>query len=349
MLSDRPARTCSFVSLVLTCLAAPRASAIESNLEEPPPDLHAAQVSTGDRQLDLRKRDVVIFSTELPVPARERIAILDAKGAAILTLVDAERPAGRFTDAWDGRGAQGRRLRDGLYTWIATLSAGRDVVTIDRSGEVDGGAEVKAHPDYEKFDPFHNVPLRFDHTFDQPGEIGLVFSQSTYTRGLSCDPPSFCRWIDEFQPAGAFSYEWAGVDDTGALRDDIHAIYVISRRDKLSRNAIVLFGGKPKVSNVTVSPAYYRPELGRQSVAFALETFEEEPVSAEVTLVNQESRSVLRTIRLGEVAPGTVTTHWDGRANDGQRVAPGQYTVTVTITDQLGHRSIGQILTLVDY
>ncbi|KAA0255547.1 hypothetical protein FBQ97_00200 [Acidobacteria bacterium ACD] len=327
-------------------LGAPRSSPADL---APGKGLDGARVEASSRQLDLRAGQTVSFETELPVPARERITIRDAEGVPVLTLADADRRVGRHSDVWDGRGPGGRRLRDGLYTWIATFSADRKVVTIDATGDVDGGTEVKAHPDYERFDPFRNVPLRFEHAFDEPCEIRLVFSPSTYTRGLSCHPPSFCRRIDEFQPAGAFAYEWAGVDDTGALREDVHAIYVVCERDRLSRNAIVLYGGKPRVRGVSVSPSYYKPELGEQSLTFSLETYAGEPAAAEVTFTNQESRSALRRLRLGEIAPGPVTAHWNGRGDNGERVAPGPYTVTVTVSDRLGHRATGQILTIVDY
>lgn len=315
----------------------------------PLPGLEGARVTASARQLDLRTRAGLTFVTDLPVPARERITILDAGGVSVFTLVDLERPAGRYSDAWDGRGQRGQRLRDGLYTWVATFSSGGEVLTIDLSADTDGGAEVKAHPDYDRFDPFRNVPLRFQHTFDEPCEIGLVFSPSTYARDLSCDVPNFCRWIEEFQPAGPFVYEWAGVDDTGALREDIHAIYVVCKRDQLSRNAIVLYGGRPRVQGVSVSPSYYRPELGEQQLTFSLDTYGGERVAAEVAFTNQQSRSALRTLRLGEVASGTVTARWNGRGDNGERVAPGSYTVSVTVSDALGHRAGAQILTVVDY
>ena len=65
--------------------------------------------------------------------------------------------------------------------------------------------------------------------------------------------------------------------------------------------------------------------------------------------MNLESRSILRTIRVGEVAPGSVTVRWDGRGENGSLVAPGRYLIAVVVTDSLGQSSRGETLARVDY
>ena len=100
---------------------------------------------------------------------------------------------------------------------------------------------------------------------------------------------------------------------------------------------------------VKMSPSFFRPDLGTQEVSFTLKTFRRERVSATISFTNQESLSVLRTLRLENVAPGLVKAAWDGRSENAALVSPGNYTVTVWATDSLGQRASGEILTRVDY
>ncbi len=307
-------------------------------------------VEASSRELDLQAGEPVKLTTLLSVSARETIVIKDLNDVVVRRLVDRCRDPGSYEDAWDGRSDIGARLQDGQYRWVATLEDGLSSITIDRSHELDGDSEVKSHPEYPNWSPFDNVPLSFSHTFDRPGEIVLVFSRDTYYVTLKCDPPKFfCRFLDGYQPSGDFSYEWAGVDDSGAFRPDIHAVFVISHHEQLSANAIVVHHGAPRISAVTVSPSAYLPFVGRQEVAFNISSFPRERLSAILTFVNQETRSALRRIELRDVAPGRVTATWDGRGDNGMQVAPGPYTVTVTATDSLGQVARGEILTRVEY
>ncbi|MBI5440093.1 MAG: hypothetical protein HY900_02660 [Deltaproteobacteria bacterium] len=309
-----------------------------------------ASVSASGRQLDVGSEQSLVLTSILPLPARETLVLKDADGRIARTLVDAQRSPGTYRDSWDGAGDDGKRLRDGQYRWVATFEDGEHARTIDWSAEKDGDAEVKSHPEYPKWDPFDSVPLKFTHSFDRPGEIVLVFSRETYYVHLTCEAPKFfCRFLDGFRPAGEFTYEWAGVDDTGTYRDDMRGIFVISHHEELSRNGVVVHGGRPAVTTVRVQPALYRPGLGSQNMTFALRTYRGERVSAVVTFTNVESHSVLRTIRVGDAAPGTVTVAWDGRGENGSLVAPGSYLIAVVATDSLGQSSRGEILARVEY
>jgi flagellar hook assembly protein FlgD len=315
-----------------------------------PSDSGSFDVTASGRQLNIGAGETLMLTTAMAAPATEVIVIKDMSGAVVRKLLEKKRPAGRHRDAWDGKGEGGRRLPDGQYRWVATFDGGRQRATIDHSGKLDGDVESKSHPEYGPWNPFDNVPLRFSHTFEKPGEILLIFSQATHRVSPSCDPPTyFCRQMDGFQPAGEFTYEWAGVDDTGAFRPDIHAISVISNHENLAKNAIVVYGSRPTVTGVAVSPTYFRPDLGVQEVSFSLRTYRNEHVSATVSFTNQESRSVLRTLRLADVAPGLMKASWDGRSDATTLVAPGGYTVTVWVTDSLGQRARGEILTRADY
>jgi hypothetical protein len=176
----------------------------------------------------------------------------------------------------------------------------------------------------------------------------LVFSPVTFPIYPRCDPPQFCRWLDGFEPAGPFTYAWAGVDESGALRSEVRAVLVISSHEKLAKNGIVVHGGRPEISGLAVSPSYYRPDAGPQELGFSLSSLENDPVSVVITWKNQESLSVLRSLRISDVKPGRVRATWDGRADNGAPVAPGHYTVTVLAQDSLGNKATAEVLTTVE-
>ena len=340
------------VSIAKSVIAAAFLSVVFLHQEAPSQQVAARtfRVTAGARQLNVGTGQRVTVKTAMSVPATETIVIKDLSGTVVRTLFAGKRPAGKYGDAWDGKSEGGRRLPDGQYLWVATFDDGRHRTTIDHSAELDGDVESKSHPEYGPWNPFDNVPLKFSHTFAKPGEILLIFSQATHRVEPSCDPPKyFCRQMEGFQPAGEFRYEWAGVDDTGAFRPDIHAISVISNHENLAKNAIVVHGGRPRITGVSVSPAYFRPDFGTQEVSFTLKTYRGEHVSATISFTNQESLSVLKTLRLEDVSPGLVKTRWDGRSDTAALVSPGKYTVTVWVTDSLGQRARGEILTSVDY
>ncbi|MCC6132304.1 MAG: hypothetical protein IT186_20470 [Acidobacteria bacterium] len=318
-------------------------------IESPEHGREAFEITSSGRELNLSSAETVILRTRLGVAGRQRIEIRNMSGATIRTLVDERRTPGDFEDAWDGYGDGGKRLPDGQYRWVSVLDTGRECLSQDLSAEVDGDYEVKSHPEYQPWAPFDNVPLRVEHAFERPGEILLVFSPVTFPVYARCDPPQFCRWLDGFHPSGPFVYEWAGADDTGAYRPDVHGILVISSQEQLSRNAIVIHGGRPGLSRIKALPAYYRPGGGPQKVAFTLAAHAGERPDLELTWTNHESLAVVRRIRREGVPPGLVEISWDGRSEGGIAAAPGGYTVRVVATDSVGNRTSGEILTTLEY
>ncbi len=335
----------AFIAIVLSAIPF-RVIADEAST----PRLENCRVTADARQLDVGAGGHVTLTSVLPLPAKETMVLKDMKGTVVRTLINESRPAGTYADKWDGSGDGGRRLRDDQYRWVATFNDGSHSFTIDLSRVLDGDFELKSHAEYPLWNPFGGVPLRFSHTFERPGEIALVFSRATFNVAPKCDPPDFfCRYLDGYRPSGEFAYEWAGVDDTGAFRPDIHAIFVISHHEDLAKNAIIVFGGRPSISRLSVSPATYQPGLDSLDVTFLLHTFQNETTSVAIRWMNQQSRSVLRTVTISDVKPGVVKAAWDGRADGGARVAPGNYLLRVRAVDALGQEAVAEVLTTVVY
>jgi flagellar hook assembly protein FlgD len=190
--------------------------------------------------------------------------------------------------------------------------------------------------------------MAISYTTSQPGRVSTVVQQN----GLpGCNPPNVCLTNEKYEESGTHSLTWAGTNSSGgfAAGPNLTKVTVDSWRTDWPKNAVVLFGTKPAISNVGATPAMFGPTVGTEQIAFDLSTFQSQSVPVTITVINHASLSVLRSITLTNQAPGHVTASWDGRADNGLFVVPGHYTITVSTTDSYGNQAQGQALTTVQY
>ena len=60
----------------------------------------------------------------VPSKGRVEVAVYDARGAHMATLVNAEKAAGAYTQAWNGRDGSGEAVSSGVYFARVTHGAG---------------------------------------------------------------------------------------------------------------------------------------------------------------------------------------------------------------------------------
>jgi hypothetical protein len=70
----------------------------------------------------LRSRAAVLYA--VPIAGRVRVEVYDATGRVVRDLVGQNMAAGRYTVAWDGRAANGRRVAEGVYFCKLVTPAG---------------------------------------------------------------------------------------------------------------------------------------------------------------------------------------------------------------------------------
>lgn len=160
----------------------------------------------------------------------------------------------------------------------------------------------------------------------------------------SCEDPQFCTQYYRYEASGAHSGSFTGIDNTGAYRPEIGRILVVSTQERFPKNAVVIYGTAPQVSNLALTPASFSPLSVAQSIGFDLSTYQNQTASVTITFTNMASHSILRTINVSQQAAGTVTIDWDGRADSEDLVAPGNYLIGVSVTDGIGNQTDSQII-----
>jgi flagellar hook assembly protein FlgD len=292
----------------------------------------------------------VTYASTVPFPLTETLTIKDLSGQVVRTLVNAAaRTAGVYNDTWTGTTDAGPLAKDGPYFNYATETDGAHTFTSDLSGQyVNGFNDYRDGLNLQPWDPFNNKPLTFSYNFAQAGRVTIGISPTSPVPA-NCNPPQYCPLNQLYQESGPHTFTWAGIDDTGAFRTDLRTLGIVVNRNTFSQNAVVLYGTKPVMTNLKVTPPVFGPASGGQTVSLDVTSYQSQPVTVTVTFQNQASLSTLRTVSLSGQAPGHVAIPWDGRADNGMLVAPGFYTVTATVVDSLGNQVKSQILTNILY
>jgi flagellar hook assembly protein FlgD len=297
----------------------------------------------GIYQLNQTTGDTITYTSLIPFTLTETVVFKNAAGTTMRTLVNTSRAIGSYSDAWNGRGDTNQYLPDAPYFYVATVTDGSHTMTWDLSNQYLGGTMGYYVPSFSAFDPFNNQPLTFTYSSNGPARNYIAVSPNAGEHVSTCDPPNFCLVNGKYEEGGTqHTISWAGVNATGALQP-AQSMGAAQDPNKFQQNAVVVFGTKPTVTNVRVTP----PVAGigtSQTVSFSLTTFQNQTANITITFLNQGSLSVLRTIQLTGQSPGTVSVTWDGKADNGMPVAPGFYTITVTATDSIGNQASGQIL-----
>jgi flagellar hook assembly protein FlgD len=302
----------------------------------------------------------VTYTSVVPFTLTETLVLKNLAGQTVRTLVATQRAAGTFADPWDGRDAAGILLPEGPYFYSATATDGTNSMTWDLSSQyVDDGFHFCAATANATFEPFNNRLLAIPSltSGSGPGREWILFMPTwinanpcEYATPAMCgDPGNFCRQSGGFVAPGQSSSPWTGLDSGNVFRTDILTIVVMVDRETFPRNAVVAYGTRPTVTSLTVTPNYYGPTAGQQTVSFFLASFQSQPVTVRLTATNLASRSVLRTKTVTGVAPGMASISWDGRGDDGTWVAPGRYALDLFVTDALGNSATAQTLTVVGY
>lgn len=297
----------------------------------------------------------ITYTSIVPFTVSQSIVIKSAAGQTVRTVLNGQsRAAGTYTDTWNGRDDQGAILADGTYFYFSPVVEGASSMTWDQSGETRAGYDAyKSFYTYPAWDPWLNQPLVLSYDFEQAGRVrvivGIVWYGTFPTMDNHCNPPHVCLVDYAYEDSGPHTFLWNGVDPDGIVRRDLDTATVIITHAGFAKNAAVLYGSvRTAFSNLFINSTLFSPAFQTQSIDFDLTTFRNLPVTLTVKFVNQESKSVLRTIT-GTYNPGHIQIVWDGRADNGMWVAPGEYGLTLKAEDSNGGVARSQGLFAVQY
>jgi len=333
-------------------------------------------VSQSAYQLNAAASDTVTYTSVVPYALTETITIRSVQtGTVVRTLVNQQRSPATYTDIWNGTNDAGAVVPDGAYQYVATAVSGSGTVTWDQSTQYVGGATqlpygkcrngagalVACNDSSITFDPFTNTPLRINYCVgggDPPSCTGSTPAIVVVKVGTSPEADTSCNPTDcivnDYQSAGIHEIAWYGRTTSSVYVPSAPYLAVIRRDDNWPKNAVLVFGTNPAISNLAISSAIFNPASATSiatglDVSFDVTTFQSRSVTIACQFRNTTSGSVLRTITLAAQPAGHLTVHWNGRADNGDWVAPDVYEIILTTTDSAGSAVSVRPLIIVRY
>jgi flagellar hook assembly protein FlgD len=294
----------------------------------------------------------VIYTSIVPFAVTQTLTIRNAAGTTVRALVNGSRAAGTYADAWNGRDDGGVLLPDGPYSYVATVTEGTNVLTWDLSNQMRAAADTQfPYPSCSsrnmtiatceanaqsggQYDVFANDPLKIHYSVAQPSRVYVVLTDADETPGL-CTGSEVCVAYGKYRATGSYVEVWPGVLPSGDYAPSRRKLTVVRRTSTFPKNVVVLYGsGSVTVTNVTLTPPAYGPEGGSMNIELDVATIGNAPATVTLQMIRQatstSAKSTLRTITYSEQSSGHRTYTWDGKADSGHRVAPGEYALIVT-------------------
>ena len=334
-------------------------------------------------EINTPSNETVTYTSVVPFTVTEVLTIKsDATNSVVRTLVNASRAAGTYTDAWNGTNDAAAPLPDGTYKYFVTVtdpSTGSSM-TWDQTSQVYGSqttqypypkcfannALVDCNDSSINFDPYANQPLKIVYcvgggtptsetacsgtTVTTPYWVGAKMSATSETNA-SCTVDCI---ESGYQATGAHEIVWYGRNADGTA--DIASVYpymtVIRRNDIWPKNMTLLYGTTPRITALSMTPMIFNPGASTpagQTLQVSLSSPVSRSIGLSVRFRNVSSNSVLRTITTAQSTAAQQSINWDGRADNGDWVAPGLYEVIITATDSVGSKTVIRPLTTVRY
>jgi len=304
--------------------------------------------TSGQPEINTALGQKITYTSVLPWVLNETLTIRDIGNNPIFSVGTSQQ--GTWTYQWDGTKTGGVRAPDGPYFVTANVIDGTNSLDWNETALYRNDYSAYTYVSQPDFDPFNNDPLDISYNFSV-GRVTIAVAPPGITEITgTCPPPSgFCIVDHVYEESGAHTRRWAGVDATGRFRPDIGSMAIVTERAAFSKNAVVIYGTKPTVDNVAVTPPVAWSGAP-QTISFDV-TGPTAISTRQVVIRNQESATDLRTITVTAALCTSGGTHcstvWDGKADNGMLVAPGAYTITVKATDTLQNTASSQMLAFI--
>jgi flagellar hook assembly protein FlgD len=329
-------------------------------------------VTGGSQPLNPTTGGTVSFTSIVPnlspTTVSETLEIRKSQGTTVKTLWSGARTPGSYVDVWDGKLNPTTYTATGVYTAVATATAGASSMTWNPGPVSTADTTPLIFEDFGwswpiDFWPFNNKPLPLNYTLPsvwnppRPTRVWILFTPQPLTvwnHGMArlsmCSTPgNFCYPAGEYQMTGPRTVLWNGLDSTRTVRTDITAAVIMAIHEKADGNVIQVGGSEPGIAGLQLTPTLFRPGNGNLQISFGASTFQSGTLSGTITIERLDVIGALRTITIPSQAPGSKSFLWDGRTDSGLQLAEGRYLVTVSISDVLGSVKKEQRLITIAY
>ncbi|BES71431.1 hypothetical protein RE428_24490 [Marinobacter nanhaiticus D15-8W] len=294
--------------------------------------------------IDTQLAESVQVNTSLGGDTEVSVVMEDPAGRLVSTLVPWQvRPAGEYTDTWDGRDASGAFVSEGEYRAVLLYRVDGVEKRYD-IGLSTGGREYNPPRNRlpSRFSPFDGDPLDITFTLSEASEVTAFVGRFNVNTRLVT--------FYQRKPLGRGSHTitWHGENNDGELihppgNDSfLFGIFAFSLPD----NAVFVKSGV-HASNVSAAPSIFDPTRisgetdGPSAISFELSR----AGSAEMTIYDADTGAfVTRNVFTG-LAQGANTVPWDGKDAAGTYVAPGTYRIGILGLDERGSRTM-EVFTL---
>lgn len=316
------------------------------------------QISLSTDTLLPQQNGTVDVQTILSKPAAVTVFMKNQAGKTVRTLAtNVQRTVGQYKDTWNGKDDNGNTVPDGVYYAIFQYTANSQTQTVDLTNTT-GGEKITFDStwtqnwtlttvdgtDCTSFNGCNIAP--YANNFMQlsfPMKQAAVMTAAIRLTNATTQVASLFTNVPLGQ--GPHVVYWEGTDATG---------HVISPPPydsfspniggySLPQNAVIVQQA-PQISAVAANPNYLDPFTGNflsgtgqpVNISFAL--------SKQATVVLQvasaDTGALLRTITQPNVAAGSSSISWDGRADNGYFAAQGSYRLGLKAVDSGGNPSM---------
>ena len=306
----------------------------------------AVTLTIADDTFDPSAGETVGVDTTLSGGVPVRVLVKNRGGDLLRILFDGFRPAGAYTDTWDGTDDGGFPLAHGPYFVVVEYDVGGETRMLDLTNTTGG---VRYNPPRSSF-PSSFSPLEddlLDVNFTVPAAQGA--SEVTAFIGLFNVDVRFVTLLERV-PFGVGSHTifWDGTAPSGGIAVAppgdrfLYGAFGFTLPD----NAIMLVAA-PTLSGVSVDPNYFdpaTPDFLTPDDPVAVVTYTlDKMADVELTATNLTTGVVVRTIVDSGVASGAgLTLSWDGRTDNGLFADKGDYRLTLRAVDADGNASINR-------
>ncbi len=305
----------------------------------------SASLSIPDDTFDPGVGETAAVNTSIGGGVPVRIVIKDRDRTIRRTLVDEFRPAGSYSDVWDGTDDGGLALPSGPYFAVLEYDFAGEIRTVDLTDTTGG---TRYSPSRNRlpsiFRPYADDML--DITFTIPSSRGA--SEVTAFVGLFRVDTRFVDLLSR-EPLGVGSHTilWDGTaPGAGGIAMPppgdrfLFGIFGFTLPD----NAIMVQTA-PTLSGVSVEPNFFDPSTKQvlsPDAPTAVMTYTlDKTADVVLTVTNLETEAVIRTIVDTNVPPASgLTISWDGRADNGRFADVGDYRLTLQAVDSVGSESL---------